>query len=148
MNINKDGILITCLDGAYLHLYEIKGKRYSIIQTIQPYNCFFNIIGKINDFCSIEKYVELKNRDIAIIVWDYALCFYSKKKNSKKYSYLNKFNENISDLCELDDKQYCLLFKIKKLIKFLDWNKKKITDSIIWGIIFHIRLYPQIIDYC
>ena len=131
-----------------MHLYEIKGKRYSIIQTIQPYNCFFNIIGKISDICSIQKYVELKNGDIAIIVREYALCFYSKKKNSKKYSYLNKFNENISDLCELDDKQYCLLFKIEKLIKFLDWNKKKITGTINMKNIFHIQFYSPIIDYC
>ena len=34
MNINKDGILITCLYGTYLNLYEIKGKKYKNIQTI------------------------------------------------------------------------------------------------------------------
>ena len=134
MNINKDGILITCLDGISLHLYEIKGKRYSIIQTIKPYNFFFNIIGKISDICSINKYVELKKGDIAILLSGHSLCFYRKKENSKQYSYLSKFNEkfneDISDLCELDDKQYCLFFKLEKLIKFLDWNKKKITHTI------------------
>ena len=134
MNINKDEILITCLSGTYLNLYEIKGKRYSNIQTIKPYSLFDDIIGIFDGSFSIQKFIELKNGDIAILVWGYALSFYKKKKNSKKYSYLNKFkeerDENITDLCELDEKQYCLSFKYKKLIKFLDWNKKQITGTI------------------
>ena len=134
MNINKDEILITCLSGTYLNLYEIKGKRYTNIQTIKPYSLFDDIIGIFDGSFSIQKFIELKNGDIAILVWGYALSFYKKKKNSKKYSYLNKFkeerDENITDLCELDEKQYCLSFKYKKLIKFLDWNKKQITGTI------------------
>ena len=60
--------------------------------------------------------------------------FQKKKKKNKKYSYLNKFkeegNERITDLYELNDKQYCLFFMFSKLIKFLDWNKKIITGTI------------------
>jgi len=134
ININKDGILITCLYGTHLHLYEIKGKRYTIIQTIKPYNFILNIIGKFSDLCIIQKYIELKNGNIAILVWAYGLCFYRKKENSKEYSFLNKFNdkfnENVTDLCELDNNQYCLFFKYEGFIKFLDWNKKKKTGTI------------------
>lgn len=134
ININKDGILIVCLDGTYLNLYEIKGKKYHNIQTIRPYSLKIDIIGIFDGSFTILKYIELKNGDIAILVWAYALSFYQKKKNSKKYSFLNKFkeerDENITDLCELDDNQYCLSFKFKKLIKFLDWNKKEITKTI------------------
>ena len=134
MNINKDGILIICLNGTYLNLYEIKGERYNNIQTIKPYSLLDDIIGKFDDSFSIQKFIELKNGDIAILVWGYALSFYKKKKKSNKYSYLNKFkeegNERITDLYELDDKQYCLYFKFSNLIKFLDWNKKIITGTI------------------
>ena len=137
MDINKEGILITCLAGTFMNLYEIKGKRYSNIQTIKPYSLLDDIIGKFDDSFSIQKFIELKNGDIAILVWGYALSFYKKKKKSKKYSYLNKFkeerNENITDLCELDDKQYCIAFEYEKLIKFLDWNKKEITGVIKFG---------------
>jgi hypothetical protein len=134
ININKDGILIACLDGTYLNLYEIKGKIYNNIQTIKPYNLLIDIVGKFDDSFSIQKFIELKNGDIAILVWAYALSFYKKKKNSKKYSFLNKFNEEgderITDLCELDDNQYCIIFKYNNLIRFLDWNKKEITSTI------------------
>ena len=133
MNINKDGILIVCLGGTYLNLYEIKGKKYHNIQTIRPYSLKIDIIGIFNGSYSIQKYIELKNGDIAILVWAYALSFYKKKKNSKKYSYLDKLKEEgkcITDLCELDDNQYCIIFEFSKLIKFLDWNKKEITKTI------------------
>ena len=93
MNINKDGILITCMNGTFLNLYEIKGKRYNNIQTIRPYSLKINIIGLFTGPYSIQKYIELKNGDIAILVWAYALSFYKKKKNSKKYSFFDKFNE-------------------------------------------------------
>jgi len=134
MNINKDGILINCLDNTYLNLYEIKGKRYNNIQTIKPYSLLYDIIGKFDGSFSIQKFIELKNGDIAILVWGYSLSFYKKKKKSKKYSYSNqlkeKRDENITDLYELDDKQYCIAFQFNRLIKFLDWNKKAIISVI------------------
>jgi len=134
MNINEDGILINCLNNTYLNLYEIKGKRYNNFQTIKPYSLLYDIISKFDQSFSIQKFIELKNGDIAILVWGYSLSFYKKKKKSKKYSYSNqlkeKRGENITDLCELDDKQYCLAFKYNDLIKFLDWNKKAITSVI------------------
>ena len=60
MNINKDGILITCLSGTFLNLYEIKGKEYKNIQTIKPYTLFLDIIGIFDDSFSIKKFIELK----------------------------------------------------------------------------------------
>ena len=114
INVNKDGILISCLDGTFLNLYEIKGKKYKHIQTIRPYPLKIDIIGIFNGSFTILKYIELKNGDLAILAWAYALCFYKKNKNNKKYSSLNKFNEtndNITDLCELDDKQYCISYR-------------------------------------
>ena len=131
MNINKDGILITCLSGTYLNLYEIKGKNYKNIQTIKPYSLFLDIIGKFDGSFSIKKFIELKNGDIAILVWAYAISFYKKKK--KKYSYLTKFpesGERITDLIELDNKQYIIAYKYEDKIEFLDMNSKKITETI------------------
>ena len=134
MNVNKDGILITCLEGTFLNLYEIKGKNYKNIQTIKPYNLIDDIIGIFDNSLSIQKFIELKNGDIAILVWGYAISFYKKKKKSKKYSYLNKFkekeNENTTDLCELDNKQYCITLEFSRMIKFLDMNSKKVTNII------------------
>ena len=69
MNINKSGILITCLRGTFLNLYEIKGKNYKNIQTIKPYSLLSDIIGKFDDSFSIQKFIELKNGDIVILVW-------------------------------------------------------------------------------
>ena len=58
MDINKEGILITCLAGTFMNLYEIKGKRYSNIQTIKPYSLLDDIIGKFDDSFSIQKFIE------------------------------------------------------------------------------------------
>ena len=139
MNINKDGILITCSGGTYLNLYEIKGKKYKNIQTIKPYTLLNEIIGIFDDSFSIQKFIELKNGDIAILVWGYAICFYQKKKNSKKYSYLNKYLEktqNYTDLCELDNNQYCISLKYSKKVQFLDMNLKIIINEIQIGSYF------------
>ena len=140
MNINKDGILITCLRGIYLNLYEINGKNYKNIQTIKPYSLIIDIIGKFDDSFSIQKFFELKNGDLAILVWGYAISFYKKKKKSKKYSYLNQYKEKeeerITDLIELDNNQYIIALKYKKEIQFLDMNSKKITKSIAINISF------------
>ena len=133
MNVNKDGILIMCSHGNYLNLYEIKGKNYKIIQVIKPYNFFFNFIDKFeifNGFCLIQKFVELNNGNIAILNWGYAVTFYKKKKNSQEYSYLNMHNSenyrlHFTDLCELDNNQYCISLKYSGLIEFLDMNSKK-----------------------
>ena len=132
MNINKDGILITCLSGTFLNLYEIKGKKYKNIQTIKPYTLFMDIIGIFDDSFSIQKFIELKNGDIAILVLGYAISFYKKEKN-KKYSYLTKFTEkegNITDLIELDNKEYIISYKYNDKIEFLDMNLNEITESI------------------
>ena len=142
MNINRDGILITCMRGTYLNLYEIKGKRYSNIQTIRPYSLKFDIIGIFDGSYYIKKFIELKNGDIAILDRGYTISFYKKK--SKKYSYLNQYKEDeeglkiITDLCELDDNQYCLNDHSGNLIRFLDWNKKIITGTIKFEKNFYI----------
>ena len=52
-----------------MNLYEIKGKKYKNIQTIKPYTLFMDIIGIFDDSFSIQKFIELKNGDIAILVW-------------------------------------------------------------------------------
>ena len=134
MNINKDGILITCMNGTFLNLYEIKGKKYKNIQTIRPYPLKIDIIGLFGISYLIQKFIELKNGDLAILVWEYALCFYRKKNKSKKYSYLNKYlekvNDNITDLIELDYNQYCISLRYAHMIQFLDMNKQLITKNI------------------
>ena len=83
LNVNKDGILIVCLSGTYLNLYEIKNKKYKNIQTIRPYSLYYDIFGIFDDTYSIQKFIELKNGNLAILVWQYGICFYKKKKNSK-----------------------------------------------------------------
>jgi hypothetical protein len=130
MNVKKDGILITCLSGTFLNLYEIKSKEYKIIQTIKPCGFFIDVIGKISDSFSIQKFIELKNGDIAILVWGYALSFYKKDKKTQKYSYLNKHSENVTDLCEIDDNKYCISLVFNGVIQFLDMDSKKITHTI------------------
>ena len=134
MNVNKGGILISCSNGTYVNLYEIKGKKYKIIQTIKPYSLLIDVIGKFDDSFSIQKFIELKNGDIAILVWGKAVSFYTKKKNSQKYSYLNKYREidddRITDLCEIEKNKYCVTLKFKYQIQFLDMNSKKVNETI------------------
>ena len=141
MNITKDGILITCLEGTFLNLYEINGKKYKNIQTIKPYSLIIDIIGKFDNSFSILKFVELKNGDLVFLVWGYAISFYRKKKRSKKYSYITKYteknrDENITDLIELDNNQYIICFQFEHMIQFLDMNSKKITKIIKYNIYF------------
>ena len=85
MNVTRDGLLITCLSGIFVNVYEINGKEYKNIQTIKPYNFLMNIIGKYYDRFSIQKFIELKNGDLVLFAWSYGISFYRKKKNSKKY---------------------------------------------------------------
>ena len=95
MNITRDGILIACLGGIFAKLYEINGKEYKIIQTIKPYSFLMNILAKYNSFI-LTKFIELKNEDLVFFVRSYGLSFYRKKKNSKKYSYFDKYKEPLS----------------------------------------------------
>ena len=134
MNITKNGILITCLDSTYLNLYEIKGKKYKNIQTIRPYPLKIDFLKIFNNIFSISKFIELKNGDIAILPWLYAICFYTKTKKNKNYSFLNKFNlkpgESVTDLIELDNNQYIITFQHDNVLHFLDMNSQKITKTI------------------
>ena len=134
MNVNKEGILITSLWGSYLNIYEIKGKEYKKIQKIKPYNSANFIIGIIKISFSIPKFIELKNGNLAVLVHGYTICFYTYNKISKKYSYLNKYDEipyeNITDLVELDNNQYIISMKYNNMIQFLDMNSQKIIDII------------------
>ena len=144
MNTTKDGILIICLDGTFLNLYEINGKKYKNIQTIKPYTLIYDIIGKFDNSYCILKFRELKNGDLVFFVWGYALCFYRKKKKSKKYSYLQKYteknkNENITDLIELNNNQYIICFKYEHMIQFLDMNSKKIIKIIKWDFFSYFK---------
>ena len=134
MNITKNGILITCLDSTYLNLYEIKGKKYNNIQTIRPYPLKIDFLKIFNNTFSITKFTELKNGDIAILAWKYAICFYTKTKKNKNYLFLNKFSpkpgESATDLIELDNNQYIISFRHDNMLQFLDMNSQKITKTI------------------
>ncbi len=131
MNVNNDGILISCLEGTYLNLYEIKGKNYKNIQTIKPFSFLINIIGKFNDSFSIKKFIEFKNGNIAILAWGYAICFYEKKRNSLKYSYLDKYSENVTDICELGNNIYCISLVYNNIVRILNMNSKEIIETFI-----------------
>ncbi len=148
MNITKDGILINCLCSTFLNLYEINGKKYKIIQTIKPYSLFKKIINIFYDYSSILKFKELKNEDLVFFACGYGICFYRKNKGSKKYSYLTKYsekkaNENITDLIELDNNQYIILFHYQHMIQFLDMNSKKINKIIKYDIDFYLPYFKD-----
>ena len=132
MHINKDGILMSCIYGCLLNLYEIKGKNYKKIERIRPYSILDILIGRFSDRDSINELIELKNGNLVIMVYSYAICFYKKKE--KSYSYLNKINQNIdesaTDLCEIGNKEYCFCFGFKNIIKFFETNSQKITHTI------------------
>ena len=128
MNINKEGILITCLNQIYINLYKIKGKKYQIIQTLKALNNIF----KSGHSLYIQKFIELNNGDLAILAYGLGIFFYKKNKT---YSYLERYyekkNEHITDICELDNKQFIISLRGKNMIQFLDMNsKKKIIKSL------------------
>ena len=117
MNVTRDGILITCLGANFANFYEINGKEYKIIQTIKPYSFLMNILAKYNSWLSIQKFIELKNGDLAFFAWHHGISFYRKKKNSKTYSCFDKYKEplikenHMTDLVELDNDEYIISFK-------------------------------------
>jgi hypothetical protein len=145
MNVTRDGLLITCLGGIFVNLYEINGKEYKNIQIIKPYSFLMNIIAKYNGSFSILKFIELKNGDLVFFAWCYGISFYRKKKNSKKYSYFDKYKEplikekHITDLVELDNNEYIIAFKYDKIIQFLNMKSKKITKIIKCDFFFLIQ---------
>ena len=141
MNVTKEGLLITCLQGTNINLYEIQNKKYKNIQTIRPYSLLGDFIALFDYQYSIQKFVELKNGKLVFLVYQYGISFYEKKKNSKKYSYLNKFeileiDQNATDLVELEDNEYCVYFYTEKKIKFLNMNLKKITNVLNANVYF------------
>ena len=92
------------------------------------------IQAKFEDCFSIRKFIELKNGDLAVIVWRFGISFYTKKKKKKsKYSLLKKYRENkdviISDLIELDNNKFIISLKEHEKIQFLDMNFSKITKT-------------------
>ena len=134
INITKEGILIICLYTTFFNLYKIKEKEYEIIQTIKPYSLLMEIQAKFEDCFSIRKFIELKNGDLAVIVWRFGISFYTKKKKKKsKYSLLKKYRENkeviISDLFELDNNKFIISLKEHEKIQFLDMNFSKLTKT-------------------
>ena len=136
MNITRDGILITCLGANFVNLYEINGKEYKNIQIIKPYSFLMNMLAKYNSWLSIQKFIELENGDLAFFVWYHGISFYRKKKNSKTYSYFDKYKEplikekHMTDLVELDNNEYIIAFKYDKMIQFINKKSKKITKTI------------------
>ena len=80
MNVNKDGILITCSGGTYVNLYEFKGKKYTNIQTIRPYSLKDDIIGVFDDSYSIQKFIELKKWRYSYFSMGLCNMFLSKKE--------------------------------------------------------------------
>ena len=138
ININKDGILIVCLQGGTLfNLYEFKGKKYKKIQSIKSFSFFESIKRKFKNsyyYYSVKKFIELKNGNLAAILKGSNLIYFYKKENDKKYSYLDKFFDNskqiISDICELNNKEYCIAAEIDEVIRFVDINIDTNSQSI------------------
>ena len=129
MNINRDGILITCLQ-ADANLYKIKGKQYQIIQTLKPYNFLLNIIGRIDGKYSITKFLELKNGDLVFFPYHYGISFYKKNTKDNKYSNIYRYHKGdgyLCDVCEIGNNQFAFAFKYKYTLQFFDMNSKKIT---------------------
>ena len=140
ININKDGILIVCLDGTFFNLYEIKGKTYKKIQTINPYSLLDGFLSLFSRYYSIIKFNELKNGNLAVILYKTnSICFY-KKENNKKYSYLDRFYDEdvqkISDFCELNSKEFCYSCIYDERIKYANTDTKKIRSIKIPNLAF------------
>jgi hypothetical protein len=83
MNVTKDGLLITCLQGTNINLYEIQNKKYKNIQTIRPYSLLGDFIALFDYKYSIQKFVELKNGKLVFLVYQSGICFYEKRKTVK-----------------------------------------------------------------
>ena len=146
INITREGILITCLGANFANFYEINGKEYKIIQTIKPYSFLMNILAKYNSWLSIQKFIELKNGDLAFFAWHHGISFYRKKKNSKTYSCFDKYKEplikekHMTDLVELDNNEYIISFGYDDKIQFLNKKSKKITKTIKYKNCFFLVL--------
>ena len=130
ININRDGILITCLQ-ADANLYKIKGKQYQIIQTLKPYNFLLNIIGRIDRAYSITKFLELKNGYLVFFPYHYGISFQKKNTKNNKYSNIYRHNHKgegyLCDVCDIGNNQFAFADKYNNILQFFDMNSKKIT---------------------
>ena len=115
----SSGILASCSDDKTIKLFNINGKKYEVLQTLNYHN---NYVYKI---------IEPKNKALISCSHDSSIIFYLKDNNEYKKDYQISTNGPCYTIIQTKDNEICYLEDKDKRICFYDiFERKKINASI------------------
>ena len=115
----SSGIVVSCSEDKTIKLFNINGKKYEILQTLNYHN---NGVYKI---------IETKNKALISCSKDSSIIFYLKDNNEYKKDYQISTNGSCYALIETKDNEICYLENKDKRICFYDLTGRKKIDASI-----------------
>ena len=113
----SSGILASCSSDKTIKLFNIKGNKYEVLQTLNDHT---NIILKI---------IELKNRALVSCSWDCSILFYIKDNSKYKKDSQISTNGKCFDIIQTKDNEICY-DNGNNTICFYDLLDKKVKFSV------------------
>ena len=111
-------IIATCSCDKTIKLFNIEGKKYKVVQTLNYHN------GEVY------KIIELKNKNLVSCSSDSSIIFYLKDENEyKKYDQIQT-DGSCTTIIQTKDNEICYSEKKDDKICFYDFLEKKIKSSI------------------
>ena len=115
----SSGILASCSNDKTIKLFNIKGKKYEILQTLNYHN---NTVYKI---------IETNNKALVSCSSDSSIIFYLKDNNEYKKDYQISTNGSCAALIQTKDNEICYFEDKDKRVCFYDILERKKIDSSI-----------------
>ena len=112
------GILASCSSGNSIKLFNIKGNKYEVFQTLNYHRK------------SVYKIIELKNKTLASCSYDNSIIFYIKDNLKYKKDYKISTNGHCSKIIQTKDNEICYYEYNNNAICFYDLLERKVKVSI------------------
>ena len=115
----SSGILASCSSDKTIKLFNINGKKYEVLQTLNYHNYH------------VYKIIEIQNKALISCSYDSSIIFYLKDNNEYKKDYQISTNGPCYTIIQTKDNEICYLEDKDKRICFYDiFERKKINASI------------------
>ena len=114
----SSGILASCSCDKTIKLFNINGKKYEVLQTLNYHN---NYVYKI---------IETKNKALISCSHDSSIIFYLKDNNEYKKDYQISTNGPCYTIIQTKDNEICYLEDYKRICFYDIFERKKINASI------------------
>ena len=114
----SSGMLASCSEDKTIKLFNIKGIKYEIIQSLNYHKK------------EVHKIIELKNTNLVSCSEDSSIIFYFKDNNEYKMDYKISLDDICTSIIQTKDNEICYPQDKEKKIYFFDLLKRKIKTSI------------------